>query len=1292
MRRSVLATTSITLLGLAVMGASTCNTNAPAARSFGPGSLVIPMDNCYQRRDGSTPAQTVGCTAAASADDGVLRAYGLVYFLLKNGVPVYWAVDGATPKLTATAADVTVDAPPSGAVVQKLRWSDGTFVDFGFPAATKITYVGGPFIVDAQDAPRALAMMTSGGDPAHADFTRFQTEAVVDIHRVQVAFNVIQVRPITTTPPKIAILNVTPPAGKKTASNVMYQYAVAAGLSWPCAGTGDCAGGLGAGCDKAAVLAYLASPGGDTAIPQVCDNGTPKLCAPNFNSGVGTSAGKIYDVLCDGDFIPPGAGKTYADTQLAAGNYKLLWIPHWDTSGTTPTGSANATLVPALPATTAADKLAWQLRTISSFVQAGNNVFAECLGIQALEGIAGQDNVNGGPVGIPATRFQTPGGIQKWNGTGGGTLTLQPLLDAAHPDVQIGDFNFNVVTGAITTFFPRANQTPADAYLPSVERFITETPATAPPSNWDVASTVQVAGAADSGPKGSVAYLGGHDYSPKVGGAPTSGQTAGTRIVLNTLFNLGFACADPNTSCTTGLLGACATGVLKCAGGGGLQCVTPAPGAPVCDGSDIDANCNGVPDRFEAECQHPTCAEGATQSCYGGPAGTDGVGACKHGTQTCTGGVWGPCAGEVQPQPEVCNGKDDDCAGGVDDGDLCGPSATCTGGVCLPSSCNVETAHCPSGYECSSAVAGTCKPIACPTVACPAGKVCQGGACVDPCANVTCGPGSSCSGGKCVAGGCAIAPCTDPAAPVCLGGRCVADACDGNTCPTGTFCRMGDCVRSCAYVSCAPGQHCDGDGFCQSDCSPACAAGQACVAGTCVPDGCAGVQCAAGQECQSGACVDPACIHMRCPDAGSTCVAGQCIGGVSASVVTPITPAPKSAGGGCGTGGAGDLASLALAAGAVWSRRRRLAPLFGRARSGALVALALAAGLAGCSKAGGSSQSCASGQTACGGECADLAASALHCGACGHGCATGFSCTAGACVFPTGNPFVQAVAPAAFGLGASPALHLTGIGFLPGAKARVEGIGATQELPLTIESSTAATLDPGLIDMTGAAVGEGRVRVLNPGKLVSNALALSVIDAIGVRSVTPAFVQQDATAAVDLTVRGVGFVQGVVVSLTVAGAVQVLPTTFTGPGEVHATLPAPNTLPLGRHALVVTIPGGANSAPATFAVNEGKPIVASVVPPACAPTAPFAGQVTGSFLYPTSVVQVTGGNIVNSPLTTTCFSGTDALGRCVGGLQVNADLSGVTPGVYAVTVRNPGSPDPLTSAETVTIQVKIVCP
>ena len=505
----------------------------------------------------------------------------------------------------------------------------------------------------------------------------------------------------------------------------MYQYAAAAGLSWPCVGNGDCAGGLGQGCNKAAVLAYLADPAGDTKIPQVCKAG---LCAPNFNSGPGL----IYDVLCDGDFIPPGAGKGYADTQLALGNYKLLWVPHWDTNGTVPTGATDTTITPALPATTAGDKLAWQLRTISSFVQAGNNLFGECLAIQAMEGVQGQDSANGNPVGIPVTRFQTPTGMQKWNGTG---PALQ-ILDVAHPSMQVGDFAFSVVTGAITTYFPRAGVAAADAYRSNVERLITESQA-AP--IWDVSSTVQVQGN-DSVARGSVAYLGGHDYSPtadvdsnlvpaKVPSAHVhAGQTAGTRIVLNTLFNLGFGCADPNTACTTSGLGACSAGVLKCASGGGYQCVGASPASrDLCQGKDD--NCNGV---IDDDCNPPACSPGDSRTCYDGPTGTQDVGACRHGAQTCTGGLWGPCQGQVLPTPEVCNGVDDDCSGNPDDGDLCATGYACTNGSCLPAACNSENARCPVGFDCNS-VTQACTAAPCGSgPACGVGKVCQSGTCLIP--------------------------------------------------------------------------------------------------------------------------------------------------------------------------------------------------------------------------------------------------------------------------------------------------------------------------------------------------------------------------------------------------------------------------------------------------------------------------------------------------------------------------------------------------------------------------------
>jgi streptogramin lyase len=81
------------------------------------------------------------------------------------------------------------------------------------------------------------------------------------------------------------------------------------------------------------------------------------------------------------------------------------------------------------------------------------------------------------------------------------------------------------------------------------------------------------------------------------------------------------------------------------------------------DGRDDD--CDGLPD------DGCTCTGGATQDCFLGPAGTEGVGRCRAGRQTCAAmsefATWGACTGAVGPIPEVCNGEDDDCDGDVDE-------------------------------------------------------------------------------------------------------------------------------------------------------------------------------------------------------------------------------------------------------------------------------------------------------------------------------------------------------------------------------------------------------------------------------------------------------------------------------------------------------------------------------------------------------------------------------------------------------------------------------------------------
>ncbi|MBK7579152.1 MAG: hypothetical protein IPI67_03010 [Myxococcales bacterium] len=159
------------------------------------------------------------------------------------------------------------------------------------------------------------------------------------------------------------------------------------------------------------------------------------------------------------------------------------------------------------------------------------------------------------------------------------------------------------------------------------------------------------------------------------------------------------------------------------------------PSAEVCDG--IDNDCNGsVDDAIPG---------------LGQPCGVSG-GICTKGTTACVGGAL-VCQGGNPPQPEKCNGVDDDCDGSVDDAPLSDQPTT-------PGCWNLPATGC--NPVCSHANAQWCP---------PPGGTCSGkGTLSDPCqaGSLVCNgtQGWKCQGGK------------TPSGEVCDG---VDNDCNGST-------------------------------------------------------------------------------------------------------------------------------------------------------------------------------------------------------------------------------------------------------------------------------------------------------------------------------------------------------------------------------------------------------------------------------------------------------------------------------------------------------------------------------
>ncbi|MBV8755991.1 MAG: hypothetical protein JO257_01870 [Deltaproteobacteria bacterium] len=423
-------------------------------------------------------------------------------------------------------------------------------------SVTTVRYSGGPFVITGSDVTTFQNLMkgtiiakdsqnnnidfsifrtfnASGTEkqPGVGDACTLATDNFVWIHQAQAAFTATIDKSFTQTPPRLALLahdknntsgtNSGAPAG--VVDGILEAYLDDAGLKFTGAG----------GCP---------SDGVNIANAAKCPTGAVN--------------GQIYDLFDIQDLASSNSTTHTGIYKLDASNspkYTMLWTPHWRLgSGTTPSAEESSALA-----------------TVSSFldgVNGASGLMGECAAISSYEG--------GSFAPSPSTlRLQTCAGTSSCTGTGTYQITATSTAPGfggyypncsdvsvaansstncayynvpSDPFAQIGEYLWAERYGTVGDFKPTAGY----IYKPGVTPLVSKISGLGSRSHLTSYSLMYSSGEIDedfatrnvkdnTSGKGNILYMGGHDQSAEV---------AGTKVVLETLLQLGFTTVVPPTS------------------------------------------------------------------------------------------------------------------------------------------------------------------------------------------------------------------------------------------------------------------------------------------------------------------------------------------------------------------------------------------------------------------------------------------------------------------------------------------------------------------------------------------------------------------------------------------------------------------------------------------------------------------------------------------------------------------------------------------------------------------------